>query len=355
MIQKIDKNIFAKSILTWYKENKRELPWRKTKDPYKIWISEIILQQTRVKQGIHYYNNFIKTFPDVESLSKSEKKDVLKIWEGLGYYSRAINILDNAKKIGKTKNFPNNFEELLKLKGVGEYTASAISSICFNEKKGVVDGNVFRLFSRIFDINTPINTNEGKRKFTELANMLVPPKKTGDYNQALMDYGATQCKHQNPKCETCIFKKYCKSLRLGIIHKRPVKKTRNSKIKHRILNYFLIKKESNIYIQKRKENIWKDLYELPLFESEKMIDKKYILDNEILKKLGINMRPLNIFLSNTMTHNLSHQKLDIFFWKVNAINISAKRGSGLKKISKKKISNYPFPKPIKIYLHELLT
>ena len=125
--------------------------------------------------------------------------------------------------------------------------------------------------------------------------------------------------------------------------------------KSKYINYFLIKKESNIYIQKRKENIWKDLYELPLFESEKMIDKKYILDNEILKKLGVNMRPLNIFLSNTMTHNLSHQKLDIFFWKVNAINISAKRGSGLKKISKKKISNYPFPKPIKIYLHELLT
>ena len=355
MIKKISSAKFSKSILLWYKTNKRDLPWRDTKDPYKIWVSEVILQQTRIDQGINYYINFINNFPDLESLAKSSKKKVLKNWEGLGYYSRATNMLDNAKKIiHEQKTFPKNYTELIKLKGIGEYTAAAISSICSDEQKGVVDGNVYRVLSRVFNIETPINTTIGKKEFLELANELIPKKNVGDYNQGLMDFGSTLCKKHQPRCEICIFKKSCLSLKFDTIKKRPVKKTTNSKKKYRILNYFLIKDLSNcLYIQKITNNIWKNLYQLPLFESKNIIDRKYILKENLMSNFFSNIELKDIILSKQVSHNLSHQKLNIFFWKITADSSLNHKQNSLKRISKREIKNYPFPRPIKIYLQDL--
>ena len=357
MIKEIEKINFAKSILTWYKKHRRDLPWRKTKDPYKIWVSEIILQQTRIDQGISYYINFIEKFPDIQSLAHSSEKKVLKNWEGLGYYSRAINMLYNAKKIvSEKKKMPTTFTELIKLKGVGEYTAAAISSICFDERKAVLDGNVFRVLSRLFNIESAINTSSGKKKFSELANKLAPDKNIGDYNQALMDFGATQCTKYLPKCTVCIFRKCCLSLQEKTIKHRPVKKDKGTKKKYRVLNYFMIKDHANnIYFQKRLNDIWKNLYELPLFESKKIISREYLLNENILQKKFPNIEIKNIHLSKQVSHNLSHQKLEILFWKINAENISLKKNDNIKKTLITTIQKYPFPKPIKIYLHESLS
>jgi len=357
MIKKINTSEFSKSILLWYKKNKRDLPWRSTKDPYKIWVSEIILQQTQINQGINYYINFINNFPDLESLAKSNKKKVLKNWEGLGYYSRATNMLDNAKKIiNEQKQFPKDYKELIKLKGIGEYTAAAISSICFDEKKGVVDGNVFRVLSRIFNIETPINTTMGKKEFSELANKLIPKKNVGDYNQGLMDFGSILCKKNFPKCEICIFKQSCLALKFNTIRERPVKKISNSKKKHRILNYFLITDSfEHLYIQKITNKIWKNLYQLPLFESKKIINKKYILKENLMSNFFSKIELTNVVMSKQVLHNLSHQKLNIFFWKITVNGTLITKKDVLQKISKKEINSYPFPSPIKIYLHELLS
>ena len=354
MIQEIEKIKFHKSILNWYKKNKRDLPWRKTKDPYKIWVSEIILQQTRIDQGISYYKNFITKFPDIKSLAQSNEKKVLKNWEGLGYYSRAMNMLYSAKKIvNEKKEMPSTFKEIIKLKGVGEYTAAAISSICFDEKKAVLDGNVFRVLSRMFNIETPINTSIGKKRFLDLANQLTPNKNIGDYNQGLMDFGSTQCTKHLPKCAICIFQTSCLSFKLKTIQNRPVKKKRTSKKKYRILNYFMITDQSNnIYFQKRTEDIWNNLYELPLFESKKIINEQYILNKNIVQKKFSKIELKNIYLSKQISHNLSHQKLEILFWKVNADNICVKKNDKIKKTLKTEIHNYPFPQPIKIFLHE---
>ena len=357
MIKKIEKIKFATSILTWYKKHKRDLPWRKTKDPYKIWVSEIILQQTRMDQGLNYYTNFIKKFPNIRSLARSNKKNVLKAWEGLGYYSRAINMLYNAKKIiDSKKKFPESFSELIKLKGVGEYTAAAISSICFEEKKGVVDGNVFRVLSRVFNIKTPINTSKGKQEFSYLANKLIPEKNIGNYNQGLMDFGSIQCTKNFPKCETCIFQNSCLSLKFKQVENRPTKKKIHSIKKYRILNYFLIKNQSNhIYIQKRKADIWKNLYELPLFESKKIIKSENVIENNVLNKFFSKIGVKEISLSKQVKHNLSHQKLEIFFWKVESNFSYVKKNQNVLSITRKQINNYPFPKPIKIYMNELFS
>jgi len=346
--------IFSELILNWYKKNKRNLPWRKTKNPYKIWVSEIILQQTQISQGEKYYLNFIRKFPDLESLSKSTESNVLKIWEGLGYYSRAINMLNNAKLLTKNKSpFPNNYNDLIKLKGVGEYTASAISSICINERKAVLDGNVFRVMSRVFNVSKAINRNSGKKTFQKITSRLLPEKKIGDYNQALMDFGSMHCTIKNPKCSTCPIQNMCKSFKLKNIELRPVKIKNKKRKKTRLLNYFIIIFEKKIYIQKRlKNDIWKSLYEPPLLESEKKITKKLfqIKFSSFFRELIIH----EIQLLKRVSHKLSHQNIDINFWKVSVLKLKEKQKTNLLKISFRSILDYPFPKPIVKYLNEYL-
>jgi len=266
-------------------------------------------------------------------------------------------MLYSAKKIvNEQKKMPTTFKELIKLKGIGEYTAAAISSICFDEKRAVVDGNVFRVLSRVFDIEKPINTSIGKKKFSDLANKLAPSKNIGDYNQGLMDFGSTQCTKYFPKCSICIFRKSCLSLKLKTTQNRPVKKKRKAIKKTRILNYFMITDQSNnIYFQKRTKDIWRNLYELPLFESKKIINKQYLLNNNIIQKKFAEIKLNNICLSKKVSHNLSHQKLKILFWGINADNICVKKNDKIKKTLNTKIQKYPFPKPIKIFLNESLS
>lgn len=298
------------------------MPWRNTKEPYFIWISEILLQQTQVKQALPYYNNFIKKFPTLNTLAESNLNSVLKSWEGLGYYSRARNLHTTAIYICDTLkgNFPKSYEELIKLKGIGDYTASAIASICYGEEKAVLDGNVFRLFSRLFEIYTPINSTEGQKEFKKIAIRLLDKKNVGDYNQAIMEYGATVCK-KNPICSICIFKQDCLSYKNQVINLLPAKiKPKPSKIRY--FNYIIfLDKKGNTFIQKRKKkDIWEDLYEFYLIETSETCSPNYIK-----KQLEQTFSTLTISnlekYQDLVTHILSHQKLIVQFWLVLTRNI----------------------------------
>ena len=335
-----------KLLLQWYSENKRDLPWRKTKDPYKVWVSEIILQQTQIKTGLDYYTKFICKFPTVEKLARAHTKTVLKIWEGLGYYNRALNMLESAKIVMKKYNgiFPKEYDKVITLKGVGAYTAAAISSFCNKEKKAVVDGNVYRVLSRLYNIKTNINTTNGKKEFQTTANKLISKSNPGTYNQAIMDFGATHCTKHNPKCQNCPFQKKCMSFKLGNIHLRPVKIVKKiSKIRY--FNYLFITKNPFFLIQQRRSlDIWKRLYELPLIETIKKINKVTLMNQKQLQCFQI----ININKSYDEEHNLSHQKLKITFWEINVKSLNV--NSDTKAIKKDGIKKYPFPKPLDKYL-----
>ncbi len=233
---------FSNTLINWYLQNKRELPWRNTKNPYYIWLSEIILQQTRVAQGLPYYLNFITTFPTVKALANTSEEEVLKLWQGLGYYSRARNLHATAKHISAELNgiFPNNYADLLKLKGVGEYTAAAIASFSYNEDIAVVDGNVFRVLSRFFGVESDISDNKTRKEFQSLANSILPKGKASDFNQAIMEFGAIQCVPKSPNCSDCIFNTNCYALQKNKVGELPVK-TKKIKIKNRFLNYIIVK------------------------------------------------------------------------------------------------------------------
>ena len=331
-------------IVSWYKVNKRNLPWRQSRDPYKIWVSEIILQQTQIKNGINYYNKFLRLFPDVKKLANSSEENVLKAWQGLGYYNRAINMLHTAKKIAfdLDGSFPNNYSELLKLKGVGDYTASAISSICYNEKKAVVDGNVYRVISRYFDVEESIDTAKGKHKIKKIAVSKLPEDKIGDYNQALMDFGSLQCTKHNPKCLDCPLANKCVAKKKHTVHLRPVKsKIKVSKIRY--FNYLHIKNNCYFIVQKREsDDVWKKLYEFPLIESKKKLKFEELIKNSFFK----NFKVLDFKKKLVLVHKLSHQQLKIFFWELYVENIP----SDFKKITFNQFKKYPFPKPFEIYL-----
>jgi len=255
----------------WYERNKRDLPWRNITDPYKIWLSEIILQQTRVEQGLPYFQSITNCFPTVEDMAKSSLDDILKLWQGLGYYSRARNMHKAAKQVmnefdGK---FPSNYEDLLKLKGVGEYTASAVASIAYKQPKAVVDGNVFRVISRLFDIETPINTTEGKKVFTKMAEELLDRKHPDNHNQAMMDFGATLCTPTNPNCMSCPLSGHCIAYTTGKIQNLPVKLA-NAKKQNRYFHYIFFTDGTYTWIQQRtQKDIWQQLWEFPLIESDR--------------------------------------------------------------------------------------
>ena len=269
----MDKNRFVEQLLAWYEENKRQLPWRGTFDPYKIWLSEILLQQTRVNQGLPYYLRFVKSYPTISKLAKAPLGDVLRMWQGLGYYSRARNLHACSKVIMKHWNgaFPPTFHELKKLPGIGDYTAAAIASIAFRQPVAVVDGNVYRVLSRLLNIDTSISSPEGKKYFSELANSLIPKENPADFNQAMMEFGAIHCTPRNPKCDECIFRKQCKGHQAERHLVLPVK-SKILKRKKRYFNYFIIHDGNKTWMQKREEkDIWQGLYEFYLIESPKPI------------------------------------------------------------------------------------
>jgi len=312
---------FSKKLILWYLQNQRELPWRSTSNPYFIWLSEIILQQTRVSQGLPYYYKFIEAFPSIEELAEAEEAQILKLWQGLGYYSRARNLHATAKYIAYDLKgiFPNSYDGLMKLKGVGDYTASAIASICFKAPTAVVDGNVYRVLSRLFGIETPINSSEGIKTFKELAQHLLDESQPGIYNQAIMEFGARYCVPQSPDCLHCIFNDKCEAFKNKSVLKFPVKH-KNGKIRKRFFNYivFISDDERTIVQQRREKGIWRNLYEFPLIESNANIELKELqkLPEFVnLTKDYLNHR-IYLFNENPVIHKLSHQHLATRFWIV---------------------------------------
>ena len=307
---------FSSRLVYWYNKNKRDLPWRETKDPYKIWISEVILQQTRVTQGLPYYIKFLKKYPSLNELSQAREKEVLLLWQGLGYYKRAINLLESAKKIVKANNgvFPNTFKDILKIKGVGDYTASAISSICFDEKEVVVDGNVFRFISRLFGIKRDITLKSTLIFFKKKLKFLIENSNPGDFNQALMEFGALQCIPNKPLCYSCIFKLECKAYLMNDIKSYPQKKMKSFK-KERFFNYIVISSNKKLLFRKRVgTDIWKNLYEFPLIEGKcsnlsQIVNKKEF--NVLTNKMKNPPRFLEVV---NVKHLLTHQILKIKFW-----------------------------------------
>jgi len=313
---------FSTKLTNWYIKYKRDFPWRNTKTPYKIWLSEIILQQTKTSQGLPYYEKFIKNFPTINNLANANEENVLKLWQGLGYYSRARNLHFTANFIVNELNgvFPTNYKNLLVLKGVGDYTASAIASICFNEKCAVVDGNVYRVLARFFNIKTPINSSKGIKEFKLLAQELLPNTDFGLYNQAIMDFGATICTPKKPNCDTCIFNDSCIALQKKRVSILPIK-TSKTKIKKRYFNYIVIiaKNKTTILNKRTNKDIWLNLYEFPLIETKEEIDKKGLIETPIFNTI-INKNTnynLQLFNLKMIVHKLSHQHLFTKFWIVN--------------------------------------
>lgn len=309
---------FCKILTNWYSINKRELPWRQTTDPYCIWLSEIILQQTQVKQGLPYYKAFLDEFPSVFHLAKAKEAKVLKLWQGLGYYSRARNLHTTAKYVvdALKGEFPNNYKQLLKLKGIGDYTASAISSICFNEVAAVVDGNVYRTLSRYFGIDTPINSSKGAKEFKLLAQELIDKKQPAEFNQAIMEFGAMQCKPKNPNCMLCPFKASCVALQNNRIHELPVK-IKSAKAKKKYFNFLVFISDTNKTILEKREGagIWQNLYQFPLIETKAEADYKTIFDQvKQLAKLKDVSFELLLYNKDAIVHKLSHQHLHTKFW-----------------------------------------
>lgn len=342
---------FTKAIIHWYKKNKRELPWRNIRNPYFIWLSEIILQQTRVEQGIAYYLNFTREFPDIKKLASASEEKIMKLWQGLGYYSRARNLHATAKQIVKEHNgkFPSTYTEIIKLKGVGPYTAAAIASIAFNKPHAVVDGNVFRVLARVFGIKTPIDSTQGKKEFYELANELIDKEQPALFNQAIMEFGATYCKPRNPDCENCIFSGICVARNKKIVDRLPIK-TKFTKVRNRYFNYIIMRHKNTIVIKKRTgKDIWKNLYDFPLIETNKELRDTEVVKTAEWKALMDKNNYTVLSVSKTYKHVLSHQIIFARFWEVQTKK-SLKNFRGHLIVAKQHFHKYPIPRLIDIYL-----
>src|SRR6187397_163857 len=344
---------FPVLLLQWNSYlNTRKMPWKGEKDPYKIWLSEIILQQTRVEQGWKYYEKFITLFPDVNKLAAARDEKIYKLWEGLGYYSRCKNLIETARFVSKNLNgkFPDEFKDILSLKGIGNYTASAIASFAYDLPYAVVDGNVFRVLSRVFGIKKPIDSTEGKKIFSQLASELLDKKRPGIYNQALMDFGAVICKPQNPLCDNCVLKDHCFAYKKGLVNKLPIKE-KKIKITTRWFNYLVIGYNDKIYIRKRVGNdIWKNLHEFVLIETNSDVSAKRILakaeKENILEKNSYKV----VSISPLYSQQLSHQKINGRF-----IKIAVKKEfvlPGFKLVSLKQLSRHAFPRFLNAYFEK---
>jgi A/G-specific adenine glycosylase len=346
---------FSQKIIRWYLENKRDLPWRNSNEPYNIWLSEIILQQTRVEQGLPYYYRFIEKYPSLKSLAEAEEDEVLKLWQGLGYYSRARNMLYTAREVLKNYGgkFPDNYKDILNLKGVGDYTAAAISSFAFDLPYACVDGNVYRALSRIFGIYTPIDSTAGKKEFSSIANELIDQSNPGIFNQGMMEFGARQCKPTNPDCSICPFSIECFALKNNATKNLPVK-SKNTTVKERYLNYLVLNYNNGLFLKKRIEkDIWQNMYDFPLIETQTQTEEKTILSTENLNKYLKNKKWTFRAVSETYTHQLSHRKLLVRFYE---IDIESNGANSLKEnyifAEPEDLKSYSTPKLIENYLND---
>lgn len=346
---------FQHEIVNWYQLHKRDLPWRHTQDAYVIWLSEIIMQQTRVEQGLPYFNRFLEAFPKLEDFASATEAQVLRLWQGLGYYSRGRNMHHTAQQVLVQHGgvFPVQYEELIKLKGIGDYTASAISSFAAGEARAVLDGNVFRVLARYFGISTPINSTEGKKDFSAMAQELIAGQNPMVYNQAIMEFGALQCKPKSPECEVCPLQDGCEARRLNLQQVLPVK-LKKMPPRNRYFNYLIMEREGDILVKKRQPgDIWQHLYDFPLIET---VDEAgfpdELLTMEIQKLCGdqVVIQPLV-----AKKHVLTHQIIYVQFFALANYIINFNQDAGEKWVGKMELDDLPQPKVITNFINAYLT
>ncbi len=330
----------------WFGKYKRDLPWRRTHDPYLIWLSEIILQQTRIEQGLPYYKKFVERFPDVFQLAEANEEEVLNLWQGLGYYNRARNMHHTAKVIATEYNgvFPESPEDLKKLKGIGDYTASAISSMAFDKPHAVVDGNVYRVLARIFGIREAVNTAQGKKVFKQKAETLLDRNQPGTFNEALMDFGAIQCKSASPKCAICPVQQYCYAFHHNEVEKLPLKSKRVKK-KTRYFHYVVMCDTYGLLLRKRgDEDIWRNMFDFPLWEAKngEVINKSDLAD-------WLNLPFKRLVYKKQLDHVLTHQNIKAYFYYSDGI-FSAKKNKNFIFVPWAQLENYPLPRLIERFI-----
>lgn len=346
----------TKQLLLWYQSNKRSLPWRETSDPYRIWISEIILQQTRVEQGRDYYLRFVERFPDVISLASAGEQEVLKLWQGLGYYSRARHLHQAARLILEkhTDRFPDTYESLTALPGIGEYTAAAILSIAFGKPYPVVDGNVMRVIARLEGIDDPVDTAKGKKQIAEVVRKLISQDAPGTFNQAVMEFGALHCKPVGPDCEHCLIRSYCRAFQENNVEELPVRRSKLIFF-NRYFHYLVIRireQPPGLILRKRTgKDIWRNLYDFPLIEANRFLSTAELIDHPEVKQLFMDSVPGLLQKGKTIRHVLSHQLLHTRFFQVE---ISNEKAMHLQEncywIPAEELQNYPIPRLITRYL-----
>lgn len=344
------KSEFSEKLLMWNTlQNNRPMPWKGESDPYKIWLSEIILQQTRVEQGWKYYEAFISAFPTVTDLAQAEDAVVFKLWEGLGYYSRCRNLLLTARYIANDRagQFPDTYDELIKLKGIGAYTAAAISSFAFKECRAVVDGNVQRILSRYFGINTPTDTGAGKKLYQELAQAMIDEEQPDIYNQAIMDFGATVCKPRQPLCSSCVQKDDCEAFRLGVVESLPVKEKKLIK-KERWFSYYLIETPASVYVRQRNSrDIWNSLHEFILMETRHAPDDHTheVFLQQLLQNASYQIREISQPVRQILSHQVIHGRFIHVALQTEGLNIP-----GYIPIARQSLAALAFPGLINSYL-----
>ncbi len=349
-------NFFNAPVHSWYSIYKRDLPWRNTRNPYLIWLSEIILQQTRIDQGMAYYSRFTDEFPTISTLANASEDQILKLWQGLGYYSRARNLHFTAKFIQQNYNgiFPEDYNSILSLKGIGEYTAAAIASISFNLEYPTVDGNVYRVLSRFFGISDPIDTIGGKKIFNDLGKELIKGTDPGMHNQAIMEFGALQCTPKNPDCNRCPLKKRCFAFLNQKIAELPVKQNK-TKQRDRYFNYLVLSCKNHTWIRKRVTNdIWKNLFEFPFIETENEISiENLITQTEFQGTISITDQAIIENVSDWKIHILSHQRIHYRFIRIQLTD-KFHVTEDLIRVNKEDIFNFAVPKLLETYLNEYM-
>lgn len=340
---------FHLSISDWYRQNKRTLPWRETQNPYFIWLSEVILQQTRVNQGMNYYLKFVQNYPLIENLAEADEQKVLSDWQGLGYYSRARNLHHTAKMVVEKFGgvFPDNFKDIKSLKGIGDYTAAAIASFAFGLPHAVVDGNVYRVLSRVFDIETPIDTTQGKKVFEALADELLSRENPALHNQAIMEFGAIQCVPVNPDCSVCPLQEDCLAFRNGTIAERP-RKIGKVKVRKRYFHFLQFEDPTHVVLEKRTEkDIWQHLFQFPLIETEKA-EALEMMGEQVDQRSG--MRHTTV--SPAIRHILTHQNIEAHVWRFEGLPDPAKWEKHWLLVPKKDLADFPIPRLLDRYLEQ---
>jgi len=346
------KTYFTRQLNDWHhSDNDRSLPWKEEKDPYKIWLSEIILQQTRAEQGLPYYLKFTQAYPTVNDLAAAKDEDAFRLWQGLGYYNRCKNMLTTARHIALNLGgqFPDIYENILSLKGIGPYTAAAIASFAFGLPYAVADGNVYRVLARYFGIDTPFDTTEGKRLFQTLAQELLNQQNSAAHNQAIMDLGATICTPQNPKCNSCPLPKKCVAYNQGLIADLPVRSKKQT-VRNRYFHYLLLKCDDELWIKKREgKDIWQNLYEPYLIEAKETLDTAQLMRQRWFKALNMKQKPA---FEGYLTQRLTHQLIETRFFSLELSKAEIPQLDGGNWVRINTLKNYAFPKTVLSFLEK---